>query len=351
MNKVGMIRVNVNDIHLVNADALSYIKTLPDDCIGLIVTDPPYFRVKDCPWDNQWDSVSDYLLWLDALLSQFWRVLKPNGSLYLFCGHRLAADIERLVCERFKVLNHIIWAKPSGRWRKCHKARLRCYFPATERILFAEHAQRPDTGKTNAYLKQRRQLKDNVFTPLIEYFKQAKKTLGITAKEIEQATGKQMTSHWFGYSQWQLPCEDDYHKLQRLFARVAVEKQHINLLDRDYPQLISECHLLKIKYHELIAQYQLLRRYFSVTAEVKYTDVWNFSPVPYYPGKHPCEKPAAMLEHIINSSSREGDIVADFFMGSGSTIKAAIKLNRRVLGIELEAHYFNQVKSAVLYSD
>ncbi|WP_280630302.1 DNA-methyltransferase [Arsenophonus nasoniae] len=343
--------VNLNAVNLVNDDALSYSKTLPDNCIDLIVTDPPYFRVKDCPWDNQWHSVSDYLLWMDALLSQFWRVLKPNGSLYLFCGYRLAADIERLVRDRFKLLNHIVWAKPSGKWRKSNKASLRCYFPATERILFAEHYQALYQAKTSDYISRCRQLKNNVFAPLIEYFKQAKQALAISGKQIEQATGKQMASHWFGYSQWQLPSEEDYHKLQKLFAQVAAEKQHVNSLNRDYPQLVRQRHLLKIKYHELAAQYQLLRRYFSVSVDVKYTDVWDFSPVQYYPGKHPCEKPAAMLEHIISSSSREGDLVADFFMGSGSTIKAAIKLNRRVLGVELEADYFSQAKSTVLYPD
>lgn len=340
--------VNLNAINLVNDDALIYIKTLPDNCIDLIVTDPPYFRVKDCQWDNQWDSVSDYLLWMDELLSQFWRVLKPNGSLYLFCGHKLAADTEQLVRNRFNLLNHIVWAKPSGRWRRTRKESLRCYFPATERIIFAEHYQAPYQAKTSDYISQCRQLKNNVFTPLIEYFKQAKQTLAISAKQIEQATGKQMTSHWFGYSQWQLPSEEDYHKLQKLFAQVAAEKQQVNLLVRDYPQLVSKLNLLRREYHELAAEYQLLRRYFSVSVDVKYTDVWDFPPVQYYPGKHPCEKPAAMLEHIISSSSREGDLVADFFMGSGSTIKAAIKLNRRVLGVELGVDYFNKTRLEVI---
>ncbi|HBA3776912.1 TPA: site-specific DNA-methyltransferase, partial [Escherichia coli] len=55
-------------------------------------------------------------------------------------------------------------------------------------------------------------------------------------------------------------------------------------------------------------------------------------PVQFYPGKHPCEKPADMLRQIINASSRLGDLVADFFMGSGSTIKAAMALGRRALG-------------------
>ncbi|OHT22373.1 DNA adenine methylase [Providencia stuartii] len=336
--------VNLNSINLVNDDSLSYIKILPDNCIDLIATDPPYFQVKACSWDNQWENVTSYLLWLDEMLAEFWRVLKPNGSLYMFCGSKLAADTEILVRERFDVLNHIIWAKPSGPWRRQNKESLRSYFPATERILFAEHYQSPYKGKSSGYLQRRRELKENTLRPLIEYFKQARDSLGITAKEIHQATGKQMASHWFGYSQWQLPNESDYLKLQELFSQVAVKQFSDNPLSRQHADLVSEQKLLDREYHELSQQYQLLRRPFTVTVDVPYTDVWVYPHVQYYPGKHPCEKPSAMMEHIINSSSREGDVVADFFMGSGATIKAALKLNRRVIGVELETDRFEQTK-------
>lgn len=336
--------VILNSINLVNDDSLSYIKTLPDNCIDLIATDPPYFQVKSCGWDNQWENATAYLSWLDEMLAEFWRVLKPTGSLYMFCGSKLAADTEILVRERFNLLNHIIWAKPSGPWRRQNKESLRSYFPATERIIFAEHYQGPYKGKGSEYLQQCRKLKENVLKPLIEYFKQARDSLGITAKEIHKATGKQMASHWFGYSQWQLPSEADYLKLQELFKHVAEEKLSKNPLDRKHAELASEQITLRREYHELAAQYQLLRRPFSVTVDVPYTDVWTYPPVQYYLGKHPCEKPAAMMEHIINSSSREGDVVADFFMGSGATIKAALKLNRRVIGVELETDRFEQTK-------
>lgn len=339
--------MNLNSVNLVNDDSLSYIKTLPDNCIDLIATDPPYFQVKSCNWDNQWENVTAYLSWLDEMLAEFWRVLKPNGSLYMFCGSKLAADTELLVRERFDVLNHIIWAKPSGPWRRQNKESLRSYFPATERIIFAEHYQSPYKGKSSGYLQRRRELKENTLRPLIEYFKQARDSLGITAKEIHQATGKQMASHWFGYSQWQLPNESDYLKLQELFNQVAVKQFSDNPLSRQHVDLVSEQKLLRCEYHELSQQYQLLRRPFSVTVDVPYTDVWVYPPVQYYPGKHPCEKPSAMMEHIINSSSREGDVVADFFMGSGATIKAALKLNRRVIGVELETERFEQTKEEI----
>lgn len=340
--------VILNSINLVNDDSLSYIKTLPDNCIDLIATDPPYFQVKSCSWDNQWENVTAYLSWLDEMLSEFWRVLKPTGSLYMFCGSKLAADTEILVRERFNLLNHIIWAKPSGPWRRQNKESLRSYFPATERIIFAEHYQGPYKGKGSEYLQQCRKLKENVLKPLIEYFKQARDSLGITAKEIHEATGKQMASHWFGYSQWQLPSEADYLKLQDLFKRVAEAKLSHNPLERAHAELVGEQITLRREYHELAAQYQLLRRPFSVTVDVPYTDVWTYPPVQYYPGKHPCEKPASMMEHIINSSSREGDVVADFFMGSGATIKAALKLNRRVIGVELETARFEQTKLEII---
>ncbi len=128
--------VNLNSVNLINDDSLSYIKTLPDNYIDLIATDPPYFQVKNCAWDNQWENVTAYLLWLDAMLVEFKRVLKPNGSLYIFCSSKLAADTELLVRDRFNVLNHIVWAKPSGIWRRQNKESLRSYFPETERIIF-----------------------------------------------------------------------------------------------------------------------------------------------------------------------------------------------------------------------
>ena len=101
-------------------------------------------------------------------------------------------------------------------------------------------------------------------------------------------------------------------------------------------------HSLNRKYSELLEEYKSLRRHFSVSVSVPYTDVWTHKPVQFYPGKHPCEKPADMLRQIINASSKPGDVVADFFMGSGSTVKIALELGCQAIGVELEEDRFSQ---------
>ncbi len=58
-------------------------------------------------------------------------------------------------------------------------------------------------------------------------------------------------------------------------------------------------------------------------------------------GKHPTQKPIALLEHFIKLLSNEGDTIADPFMGSGSTGVACKKLNRNFIGIEFDNEYYN----------
>ena len=56
-------------------------------------------------------------------------------------------------------------------------------------------------------------------------------------------------------------------------------------------------------------------------------------------GKHPTQKPLALLERIIAASTSVSDLVLDPFSGSGTTGVAALRLGRRYLGIELEPEY------------
>lgn len=72
-------------------------------------------------------------------------------------------------------------------------------------------------------------------------------------------------------------------------------------------------------------------------------DVWLIPAVQMHEkkhGYHPTQKPEALLERIIKSSSKEGDVVLDPFLGSGTTCFVAKKLSRQYIGIEKEKKYY-----------
>lgn len=58
-------------------------------------------------------------------------------------------------------------------------------------------------------------------------------------------------------------------------------------------------------------------------------------------GKHPTQKPLALLERIILSSTNPGDLILDPFSGSATTGIAAAKHGRTYVGIEMEKEYLD----------
>ena len=63
-----------------NKDCLEYLKTLEDNSVDPVVTDPPYFIGFDGGkgWDSQWKNEYDYLSWCCQWTAECVRVLKPN---------------------------------------------------------------------------------------------------------------------------------------------------------------------------------------------------------------------------------------------------------------------------------
>ena len=73
-------------------------------------------------------------------------------------------------------------------------------------------------------------------------------------------------------------------------------------------------------------------------------DVWETSltkPSEKKCGKHPTQKPIALLEKIILASTDEGDLILDPFNGSGTTGIVANRLKRRYIGIDKKQEYLD----------
>jgi DNA modification methylase len=56
--------------------------------------------------------------------------------------------------------------------------------------------------------------------------------------------------------------------------------------------------------------------------------------------EHPCPKPVGLMEWLIGRATFPTEVVFDPFMGSGTTGVAAVKTNRKFVGIELDPKYF-----------
>lgn len=87
---------------------------------------------------------------------------------------------------------------------------------------------------------------------------------------------------------------------------------------------------------------------------ISQTEMHNFieSPICMRPErlsnpKHPAQKPTAVLKKIVTIASNEGDVVFDPFMGVGFTGVAALALQRRFIGFELDETYFNASKERI----
>ena len=68
-------------------------------------------------------------------------------------------------------------------------------------------------------------------------------------------------------------------------------------------------------------------------------DVWDIDREKVKNYQHPTQKPVSIPERAVANSSKKGDIIADFFLGSGSTLIACEKLKRKCYGMELDPNY------------
>ncbi len=110
-----------------NKDCIIGMKTIPDETIDLVVTDPPFainFKAKKANYNRTASrvlsgyneiNVEDYYKFTNNWMLQVKRVLKKSGSMYVFSGWNNLKDIlTALDVNGFTTINHIIWKYQFG---------------------------------------------------------------------------------------------------------------------------------------------------------------------------------------------------------------------------------------------
>jgi site-specific DNA-methyltransferase (adenine-specific) len=69
---------------IIHADTLTVLPTLPDNSAQIIIADPPYNIGKDFGNDSDRQPMEDYLAWTETWMKECLRILKPNGTMFIY---------------------------------------------------------------------------------------------------------------------------------------------------------------------------------------------------------------------------------------------------------------------------
>ena len=114
---------------ITNKDCLKYLKTIPDNSVDLILTDPPYFIGFDGGkgWDSKWKNDREYIQWCISWTKECIRVLKDERMLVVWGTLKTEAFLlYKLALNRMQPLvsqNEIIWSYNWGGRSKDNFAR------------------------------------------------------------------------------------------------------------------------------------------------------------------------------------------------------------------------------------
>lgn len=235
---------SINNYLLINGDCFEALKNIPDNSIDLILTDPPYNIAKystgnlKFDWRSEinnnvaeWDLIQ---LCPDDLVSEFKRILKPTGNIFIFCSYNIIGDYHKAFDPVFDTFQFMVW------------------------------------HKTN---------------PVPNF----RKSSFLNSCEL-------IVACWNKGHTWNFTKQSEMHNF--IECGICMGKERVK--DENGKNL------------------------------------------------HPTQKPVKVLKRIIEIASNENDTVLDCFSGVGSTGVAALEMNRKYIGIEIDEKYCDEAKKRIL---
>lgn len=236
--------------------------------------------IEEIAYRDTWGKgISSYLSMMYERLKLMHNLLADDGSMFLHCDYRVTSYLRLLLDDVFGVANHrnnIVWYY--RRW----------------------------TAGSNSFQK----MHDDIL------FYSKSDSFDLNPVFIE-ATDGQKKKHEKGWDRNTAKIEGRRQPQLLVYNQekvdAAVKIGQINL--KDYARIV------KVNTGETIAP-----------------DVWEINFINSQSDErlgYPTQKPEALLERIIKASSNEGDLIADFFCGSGTTAAVAEKLGRKWITTDL----------------
>ena len=152
--------MEANQVYLM--DCVEGMKRIEAGTVQIIICDCPYNIGKDFDNDSDRQPMDDYLKWCDEWIEQCLRILKPNGTMYIYGFSEILAFIRvRLTCKvRWLVWHYTNKTVPSLKfWQRSHESILCCWKESHHFNTDAVREPYTDTYKKNAAGKVRKATK------------------------------------------------------------------------------------------------------------------------------------------------------------------------------------------------
>ena len=304
---------------LILGDNLEIMKTLEKESVDLIYLDPPFFsnRNYEVIWgdageirsfQDRWaGGIDHYIAWLKERVELMYRLLKKTGSIFLHCDWHANAYIRVYILDKIfgeaNFVNEFVWKRSFNR-SSISKAARRNYdtiffYTKSKTYTFNQVFMELSAASLKIYKNQ----DERGFFRLVPLLVSGKRK-GITGQPwrgVDPNQQGQEGMHWV----------TTHDKLDAYVEQGLVYFPPKGIT----PQL---------KY------------YLEQSPGVPVSEVWD--DIKLVQGNesigYPTQKPEALLDRIVKMASNEGDVVLDPFVGGGTTVAVAEKLNRQWIGID-----------------
>ncbi|MBI5057271.1 MAG: DUF559 domain-containing protein [Nitrospirae bacterium] len=263
--------------------------------------------LEELAYRDTWGKGADsFIAMIYERLSLMRDLLAEDGSIYVHCDWRMNGYVRLIMSEIFgesNYINELTWKRADS-----HSDSKEKYSIVTDNIFFY--------SKNN----------DHVWHP--QYIPLPEKTVDNWYKNVEENTGRKYNL---------ADCSSPNPRPNMMYIYKGV-KSPVNgwRYSLEKMQELDRKGLLYITDKTI-----KLKRYLDESKGVLVSNLWqDISQIRGYGNsketiEYPTQKPEALLERIINASSNENGIVADFFCGSGTTLAVAEKLGRKWIGSDL----------------
>lgn len=264
--------------------------------------------IEEIAYRDTWGKgISSYLTMMYERLKLMHNLLAEDGSIYVHIDYRVSPYLKLMLDDIFgfdEFINEIIWKRRGGLLNQSKQ-----FGAATDTILLYVRSEnyiwntQYTKEDTDEYINERFKYKDE---------KGRKYRLSPIVSPSYSPT---LVYEYKGYQ----PPKNGW----------SLSLETMNKFDEDGKLVFPK------KKTQRIQRKQYLDEWAGQGVQSLWLDIYPVNPMAKERLDYPTQKPESLLERIINASSNEGDLIADFFCGSGTTASVAEKLGRKWIACDL----------------